>query len=145
MHGAGPISSVPIEVITAYSYLLIALGYGLRQALETKPQLLWPWMLVSIFLLCGATRVTGFIGAPVPDALVIVMHVALAPLSLSYGLGQLAFAFWPGLFDQEDGSAGGAQPAREPTELAVSPPYPAGRDLARELEKRAFVTGDATA
>jgi hypothetical protein len=96
-HGSG--TAVSIEIITAYSYLLIAIGYGLRQVLESKPQLLWPWLLVTIFLLCGATRVTGFVGGPVPEGLVLAMHLALAPTSLAYGIGQLIYAFWPSLFE----------------------------------------------
>jgi hypothetical protein len=129
-HGSG--TAVSIEIITAYSYLLIALGYGLRQIVESRPQLLWPWLLVTIFLLCGATRVTGFVGGPAPEGLVLAMHVALAPISLAYGIGQLLYAFWPSLFDnhQHEAATPQAQHRPEPEAEQCQP-----SDLTRKLEK----------
>ena len=91
-----------IELITGSSYLLILLGFALRQYLETSsPRLLWPWLLVSIFGLCGVTRMDYVGVVPLPDLFVLVLHLTLAAVSLAYGLGQLLYAFWPELFQDD--------------------------------------------
>lgn len=135
MHYATESAAVPLEMITAYSYLLIALGYGLRQILERKPQLLWPWTLVGIFLLCGATRVTGFVGAPVPEGIVVAMHIALAPLSLAYGIGQLIYAFWPSLFDSDAQRNPALARGAEAEGCEAPGDQPGDSEMSRRLEK----------
>lgn len=91
-----------IELITGLSYLMILLGFALRNVIEgPRARLLWPWMLVSIFGLCGLTRLdyVGVIAAG--DFLLISLHLTLALISLAYGLAQLMYACWPELFDEE--------------------------------------------
>ena len=91
-----------VELITGMSYLLILVGFALRQYLEgSSARLLWPWFLVSIFGLCGLTRLdyVGVIAAP--DLAVTVFHLVLAGISLVYGVGQLLYAFWPELFEKD--------------------------------------------
>jgi hypothetical protein len=91
-----------IELITGISYLLILVGFALRQYLEgPKARLLWPWFLVSIFGLCGLTRLdyVGLIAAP--DAVIGVFHLVLAGISLVYGVGQIVYACWPELFEPD--------------------------------------------
>jgi hypothetical protein len=91
-----------IELITSLSYLMILLGFALRNVIEGgRARLLWPWMLVSIFGLCGLTRLdyVGVIAAG--DLLLISLHLVLALVSLAYGLAQLIYACWPELFDEE--------------------------------------------
>lgn len=146
MHYASNSAAIPLEMITAYSYLLIALGYGLRQMLEEKPQLLWPWSLVAIFLLCGTTRVTGFVGAPVPEGIVLAMHLALAPLSLAYGIGQLIYAFWPTLFDADTGPDTAFDRAPEPDLPDAPLEKRDGGELSDRLERlQALVRSEAVA
>ncbi len=91
-----------VELITGISYVLILLGFALRSAIEdTRARLLWPWMLVSIFGLCGLTRL-GYVGVfAMPELPLLMMHVTLAIISLAYGLGQLLYACWPELFEQD--------------------------------------------
>ena len=91
-----------IELVTGLSYLMILLGFALRQYLESSTtRLLWPWMLVSIFGLCGLTRLdyVGVIAAP--ELLVTSFHLLLATIALAYGVGQLLYAFWPELFEAD--------------------------------------------
>jgi len=102
MHHA--VNFASIELVTGISYLLILLGFGLRSLIEGRgAKLLWPWMLVSIFGLCGLTRLdyVGVVGTS--DLVNAASHFALAALSLSYGVGQLLYACWPELFEQDTG------------------------------------------
>lgn len=98
-HGSG---LAGLELITALSYLMILVGFVLRNALEQgTPRLLWPWMLVSIFGLCGITRLDySGIFAP-PEWQFLLTHGALTALAFTYGLGQILYAFVPELFDEE--------------------------------------------
>jgi hypothetical protein len=90
-----------VELITGLSYLMILIGFGVRNIVERgRARLLWPWLLVSIFGLCGLTRL-DYVGVFRPsDLLVISLHLALAAISLAYGVGQLIYACWPELFDE---------------------------------------------
>lgn len=79
---------------------MILAGFALRNITEGgRARLLWPWMLVSIFGLCGLTRLdyVGIIAAP--DLVQLALHLVLAAVSLAYGVGQLLYACWPELFD----------------------------------------------
>lgn len=102
MHASHEASIAGIELIIGISYVLIALGFALRTILEAKtPALLWPWMLVSIFVLCGLTRL-DYIGVIGNGALVLgAFHFLLAAAALAYGIGQLGYAIWPELFEEE--------------------------------------------
>jgi hypothetical protein len=77
-------------------------GFGLRQYLEgSGARLLWPWMLVSIFGLCGTTRL-GYVGVfEAPEMAIAAFHLILAAVALAYGIGQLLYAFWPELFEDD--------------------------------------------
>lgn len=102
MHHA--VNFASIELVTGISYLMILIGFGLRTMIEGRAaRLLWPWMLVSIFGLCGLTRLNyvGVVGAG--DALNLASHFILAALSLAYGVGQLLYACWPELFEEDTG------------------------------------------
>jgi len=91
-----------IELVTGISYLLILAGFALRTVTEGRgARLLWPWMLVSIFGLCGLTRLTyvGVLGGN--EIFDVAAHFTLAALSLAYGVGQLLYACWPELFEQD--------------------------------------------
>lgn len=96
------VEAAGIELITGLSYLLILVGFALRNLLEgRRARLLWPWMLVSIFGLCGLTRLQ-YVGVIAPNELLqLGSHVALASVSLAYGVGQLLYACWPELFDDD--------------------------------------------
>ena len=91
-----------VELITGTSYLLILLGFALRNITEgSRARLLWPWMLVSIFGLCGLTRL-DYVGVFESSELFqLGSHLALAAVSLSYGIGQLLYACWPELFERD--------------------------------------------
>lgn len=102
MHHA--VNFASIELVTGISYLLILVGFALRTMIEGRAaRLLWPWMLVSIFGLCGLTRLNyvGVVGTS--DALNVASHFILAALSLAYGVGQLLYACWPELFEEDTG------------------------------------------
>jgi predicted membrane channel-forming protein YqfA (hemolysin III family) len=93
---------IPIELITGISYLMILVGFGVRNILEGgRARLLWPWLLVSIFGLCGITRLdyVGVLAAD--DSLMVVLHLALTASALAYGVGQLIYACWPELFEED--------------------------------------------
>lgn len=109
-----------IELVTGMSYLLILLGFALRNVTEgRKARLLWPWMLVSIFGLCGLTRLNyvGVVGAP--DALHLGSHFVLAAVSLAYGTGQLLYACWPELFDDDTLVPRLAEQSSEPEQVTI--------------------------
>lgn len=91
-----------VELITGISYLLILLGFALRNITEGgKARLLWPWMLVSIFGLCGLTRL-DYVGVfQSPELFQLGSHLTLAAVSLGYGVGQLLYACWPELFEPD--------------------------------------------
>lgn len=91
-----------LELITGLSYLMILLGFALRQFLEgSRARLLWPWMLVSIFGLCGLTRL-DYVGVIAPPELAVVAsHLTLAAVALAYGVGQFLYALWPELFEKD--------------------------------------------
>jgi hypothetical protein len=95
-----------IEMITAYSYLGIALGFGLRWYLARqdgqRAELLWPFMLISIFALCGVTRLIGFMGIHAPMQLMFVVHLGLALIALAYCTGQLLHILFPGEIFRDD-------------------------------------------
>ena len=57
---------------------------------------------MAIFGLCGLTRLdyAGIFRAN--EALMLVLHFTLAATSLSYGVGQLLYACWPELFENEE-------------------------------------------
>lgn len=92
----------PIELITGISYLMILIGFAVRNLIERgQARLLWPWLLVSIFGLCGVTRL-DYVGVfTAPDLLAVGLHLVLAASSLAYGVGQLIYACWPELFTDE--------------------------------------------
>ena len=92
-----------VELITGVSYLLILIGFGLRNVIEGGgARLLWPWMLVSIFGLCALTRL-DYVGVfRTYDVVLVLLHLTLALVSLSYGVGQLLYAFWPELFIEDE-------------------------------------------
>lgn len=100
MHHA--IEVAGIELITGISYLLILAGFALRNVTEgRRARLLWPWMLVSIFGLCGLTRLS-YVGVfAAPELLQLLSHLLLAAVSLAYGVGQLLYACWPELFEED--------------------------------------------
>lgn len=93
----------PIELITGISYLMILIGFGVRNILEGgRARLLWPWLLVSIFGLCGVTRL-DYVGVfQANDVLMVLLHLALTATALAYGIGQLVYACWPELFEEEE-------------------------------------------
>ena len=99
MHYSG---SSGLEVITGISYLMILVGFGLRNVIEAgRARLLWPWLLVTIFGLCGLTRLDYAGIFQSNEALMLGLHFVLAATSLTYGVGQLLYACWPELFEME--------------------------------------------
>jgi hypothetical protein len=91
-----------LELITGCSYLMILLGFTFRAITEGRDvKLLWPWMLVSIFGLCGLTRLNyvGIMDFPTGG----LLHFILAMVAMSYGVAQLLYAVWPELFADDDG------------------------------------------
>lgn len=121
-----------VELITGVSYLLILIGFALRNITEGGgARLLWPWMLVSIFGLCGLTRL-DYVGVfNFPDFVEIGSHLTLAAVSLAYGAGQLVYACWPELFEEDaplpvfaSSEVGGIENA-SPAEQSLPPPDPA--------------------
>jgi len=111
-----------IEVITGTSYLLILLGFVLRQYLEgAGARLLWPWFLISIFGLCGLTRLDYAGVIALPDLVVAVFHLSLGLISTVYGVGQIMYAFWPELFEKDTATP---RWAHDSEEVAPSDPAP---------------------
>lgn len=100
MHHGAELAGV--ELITGISYLLILVGFALRNLTEGRQaRLLWPWMLVSIFALCGLTRL-DYVGVfNSPELLELASHLVLTAVSLAYGVGQLLYACWPELFEED--------------------------------------------
>lgn len=91
-----------IEIITATSYFIIFLGFVIRWIGEgIYARLLWPPLLAVIFGLCGLTRLDVFVGNVLPDIVNSVAHVVLMFLSLGYAIGQMMYACWPELFEEE--------------------------------------------
>jgi hypothetical protein len=99
MHGSHQL--LALETIVTYSYIAIALGYGIRQKLEKRPVLLWPWLLLSIFLLCASTRLIGFAAIQPPLIISFLLEASLAAIALAYAVGQLLYAVWPTLFEED--------------------------------------------
>ncbi|GAA4747241.1 hypothetical protein GCM10023264_11180 [Sphingomonas daechungensis] len=96
-------ASSGLELVTGVSYLMILAGFGLRNMLEgTRARLLWPWLLMAIFAICGVTRLDYAGVFSTNSLLLLVLHFTLASCSLAYGVGQLAYAFWPELFSDRD-------------------------------------------
>ena len=92
----------PIELITGISYLLILVGFGVRNVIESgSARLLWPWLLVSIFGLCGLTRLDYVSVINLNELVLTGLHLSLAVISLTYGVAQLVYACWPELFDEQ--------------------------------------------
>lgn len=91
-----------LEVVTIASYMVIAAGFGYRRAQEGQGvSILWPWLLMAIFVLCGITRAIAFLSLPFAEVPIILGHYFLAAMSVVYGVGQLMFALRPQMFDPE--------------------------------------------
>lgn len=95
---------IGLELVTVFSYAIIGAGFGLRSFLEGRQApLLWPIMLMTIFMLCGITRMSGFI-TPLPLAINEFLHLTLAVIANIYGVCQLIYVCWPGLFTADEDS-----------------------------------------
>lgn len=88
-----------LELITAYSYIMIAVGFAVRWLMSRntakRAELLWPPLLLSIFVLCGLTRLIGFADLPLNDAATFAMHFALMLISIAYSTAQLLMIIVP--------------------------------------------------
>jgi hypothetical protein len=104
-HGVNP-GLGDIELLTAYSYLGIAFGFGIRWIIARnhgeRAELLWPFMLIGIFTLCGITRLIGFMGFDAPHTLMMGIHIALSLIALAYCTGQMLHILFPGEIFRDD-------------------------------------------
>jgi hypothetical protein len=90
MHATVSLELAALEIGTAAAYFLIALGFALRWLLIGRtPPLLFPPVLVAIFVLCGTTRAMAFVPFESSPFVAGVLHGTLFLAAAVYAAAQL--------------------------------------------------------